>query len=60
MRVVKDAVKSMREVLPLADKVDRTGELLSELVREMREPDRRTTCIEAIIEVARPQSPNPD
>ncbi len=52
MSMVKDAIKAMREVLVLSDKVDKSGTLLSEIAQELREHDRRLIRLEAMVEMA--------
>ncbi len=41
MSVVKDAVKAMKEVLLLTEKVEQVGKVLSEISKELRDHDRR-------------------
>ena len=48
MSMVKDAIKAMREVLVLSDKVDKSGALLSEIASELREHDRRLIRLETM------------
>ena len=52
MSMVKDAIKAMREVLVLSDKVDKSGALLSEIANELREHDRRLIRLETMVEMA--------
>ena len=52
MSAIKDAIAAMKEVLLLAEKVDRAGGLLSEVSRELREHDRRLVRLETMIEIA--------
>ena len=52
MSMVKDAIKAMREVLVLSDKVGKSGALLSEMASELREHDRRLIRLETMVEVA--------
>lgn len=47
MSVVGDAVTAIKEALKLADDVQRVGETLKDLSRELREHDRRITRLEA-------------
>jgi hypothetical protein len=62
MSTVGDAIKAIKEVLVLTEKVDRTGQLLSEIAVEMREHDRRLIRIETMIEIGQRQRqlPEPD
>jgi len=55
MSAIKDAISAMREVLLLTEKVDRSGQLLSDLAGELREHDRRLVRLETLIEVATSQ-----
>lgn len=56
MSLVKDAIKAMKEVLLLTDKIEQTGSLLSEISRELREHDRRLVRLETMVEIAQTQS----
>lgn len=56
MSVVKDAVKAMKEVLLLTDKVEQAGSMLSEMSKELREHDRRLVRLETLVEIAKTQS----
>lgn len=47
MSALADAAKALKEVLTLTDDVRRTGEVLKEISRELREHDRRITRLEA-------------
>ena len=53
MSVVKDAINAMKEVVLLSDKVERAGNTLSELSKELREHDRRLLVIETTIDIAK-------
>ncbi len=55
MSVVSDAVKAMKEVLLLTDKVEQAGNMLSDISKELREHDRRLIRIETFIEIAQTQ-----
>ncbi len=55
MSTLKDAISAIREVLLLTEKVNSTGNLLSELAKELRGHDRRLIRIETMIEVAQTQ-----
>ncbi len=52
MSTIKDVLSAMREVLLLADKVERAGKLLSEMSGELREQDRRLIRLETMVEMA--------
>lgn len=43
----------MKEVVLLSDKVERAGNTLSELSKELREHDRRLLIIETTIDIAK-------
>ncbi|MCK9516283.1 MAG: hypothetical protein WCZ18_09100 [Ottowia sp.] len=46
MSALSDATKAIREVLKLTEDVRRTGEVLKEISRELRDHDRRITRME--------------
>jgi len=54
--VIKDAVNAMKEVILLTDKVEKTGAVLSEVSKELREHDRRLIRLETMVEIAQFQS----
>jgi hypothetical protein len=56
MSTLKDVIAAMREVLLLADKVERTGNVLTEISKELREHDRRLVRLETLVEVAKSQA----
>lgn len=56
MSTLKDVIAAMREVLVLADKVERTGNVLTEISRELRDHDRRLVRLETLVEVAKSQA----
>ena len=56
MNAIKDAIKAMKEVLLLTEKVEQTGSLLSDISKELREHDRRLIRLETIVEIAQFQS----
>lgn len=60
MSTLKDAISALKEVLLLTEKVNNTGNLLSELAGELRDHDRRLIRIETMIEVARHQKSLPE
>jgi len=53
LSVVKDAINAMKEVVLLSDKVERAGNTLSEISKELREHDRRLLVIETTIDIAK-------
>ena len=52
MSAIKEAMEAMRNVLLVNDKIERTGGLLSEISKELREHDRRLVRLETLVEVA--------
>ena len=56
MSIVNEVLGSMRDVLLMADKVDRAGMVLSELSRELRDHDNRLVRLETIIETNKKHS----
>lgn len=56
MSVITDAVRAMKEVILLTDKVEKTGALLSEVSKELREHDGRLIRLETMVEIAQFQS----
>ena len=60
MSTLKDAISALKEVLLLTEKVNNTGNLLSELAAELRGHDRRLIRIETMIEVARHRKALPE
>jgi len=53
MSAIKDAIAAMKEVLLLSEKVDRAGNLLSEISAELRDHDRRLVRLETMVEISR-------
>ena len=53
-------MSAMKEVLLLADKMDRAGAVLSEISGELRNHDRRLIRLETMVEIAeiRPRLPD--
>jgi hypothetical protein len=51
-------MSAMKDVLLLTDKVDRAGDALSEISRELREHDRRLIRLETFVEFAGNQPPH--
>lgn len=56
MSTLKDVIAAMKEVLLLADKVERTGNVLTEISKELRDHDRRLVRLETLVEVAKSQA----
>jgi len=52
MSIVKDAINAMKEILILTDKVEKTGSVLTEMSKELREHDRRLVRLETMVEIA--------
>lgn len=52
MGMFKDAMLAVKAALLLTEKVDQTGAALSELVKELRDHDRRLVRMETIVEIA--------
>lgn len=55
MSTFKDVVSALKEVMLLTDKVDRAGQMLSEIAGELRQHDRRLIRLETMVEVAKSQ-----
>jgi hypothetical protein len=55
LSTLKDVISAMKEVLLLTDKVERTGNVLTEIVTELREHDRRLVRLETLVEVGKAQ-----
>jgi len=53
---LKDVISAMKEVLLLTDKVERTGNVLTQISDELREHDRRLVRLETLVEVAKSQA----
>jgi thioredoxin-like negative regulator of GroEL len=60
MGALKDVMAAMKEVLLLTDKVDRAGQILSEIAGELRDHDRRLIRLETMVEVAKDMPRLPD
>jgi len=52
---LKDVLSTMKDVLLLADKVDRAGKVLTDISIELRDHDRRLVRLETIVELAKSQ-----
>lgn len=55
MSTLKDVISAMKEVLLLTDKVERTGSVLTEISKELREHDRRLVRLETMVEIGKSQ-----
>ena len=53
MSALKDVISVMKEVLLLTDKVERTGSVLTEISKELREHDRRLVRLETMVEIGK-------
>lgn len=56
MSTLKDVISAMKEVLLLTDKVERSGNILTEISNELREHDRRLVRLETLVDVAKFQA----
>mgnify|MGYP001198577646 CR=1 FL=1 len=50
MSAIKEAMTALKEVLLLADRVERVGSTLSEMTKELRDHDRRIIRLETFVE----------
>jgi hypothetical protein len=46
----------MKDILLLTDKVERTGSVLTEISKELREHDRRLVRLETMVEIGKSQA----
>ena len=53
MSAIKEAMTALKEVLLLADRVERVGSTLSEITKELRDHDRRIIRLETFVEVGK-------
>ena len=53
MSAIKEAMTALKEVLLLADRVERVGSTLSEMTKELRDHDRRIIRLETFVEVGK-------
>jgi hypothetical protein len=60
LSTLKDVISAMKDVLLLTDKVERTGSVLTEISKELREHDRRLVRLETLVEVAKSQARLPN
>jgi hypothetical protein len=51
LSTLKDVISARKEVLLLTDKVERTGGVLTEISKELREHDRRLVRLETLFVV---------
>ena len=58
MSAIKEAMTALKEVLLLADRVERVGSTLSEMTKELRDYDRRIIRLETFVEVGRMGRPS--
>jgi hypothetical protein len=56
LNTLKDVISAMKEVLLLTDKIERTGGVLTEISKELREHDRRLVRLETLVEIGRSQA----
>jgi hypothetical protein len=56
LSTLKDVISAMKEVLLLTDKVERTGGVLTEISKELREHDRRLVRLETMVEIGKSQA----
>ena len=56
MSTLKDVISTMKEVLLLTEKVERTGNVLTEISKELREHDRRIVRLETLVDIAKFQA----
>ena len=58
MSAIKEAMTALKEVLLLADRVERVGSTLSEMTKELRDHDRRIIRLETFVEVGKMGRPS--
>lgn len=58
MSAIKEAMTALKEVLLLADRVERVGSTLSEITKELRDHDRRIIRLETFVEVGKLARPS--
>jgi hypothetical protein len=56
LSTLKDVISAMKEILFLTDKVERTGSVLTEISKELREHDRRLVRLETMVEIGKSQA----
>ena len=58
MSAIKEAMTALKEVLLLADRVERVGSTLSEMTKELRDHDKRIIRLETFVEVGKMGRPS--
>lgn len=58
MSAIKEAMTALKEVLLLADRVERVGSTLSEMTKELRDHDRRIIRLETFVEIGKMGRPS--
>ena len=58
MSAIKEAMTALKDVLLLADRVERVGSTLSEMTKELRDHDRRIIRLETFVEVGKMGRPS--
>ncbi|WAC08355.1 MAG: hypothetical protein OS130_03940 [Thermodesulfobacteriota bacterium] len=53
MSAIKEALAAMKEVLLLTERVEQTGKILSEVVSELRNHEKRLIRLETFIEIGK-------
>ena len=56
MSTLQDVISAMKEVLLLTEKVERTGNVLTEISKELREHDQRLIRLETLVDIAKFQA----
>ena len=56
MSTLQDLISAMKGVLLLNDKVERTGNVLTEISKKLREHDRRLVRLETMVERVKSQA----
>lgn len=51
--MLSDTIAAIKEVMLLADKVDRMGKLLEKVADEVNDQDKRLVRLETLVEVAK-------
>ena len=58
MSAINEAMTALKEVLLLANRVERVGSTLSEITKELRDHDRRIIRLETIVEISQMVGPS--
>jgi hypothetical protein len=53
MSAIKEALAAMKEVLLLTERVEQTGKILSEVVNELKDHEKRLIRLETFIEIGK-------